>query len=266
MVIPDAEKPPLVGIITGAGSGIGAAIAAELGRLGAQLALSDLPGRDRDLDRVAMTVSEAGGDAITAPADVRDFDEVSALARRVVEHFGRIDALFANAGISEQSTASRADPAVWRTVVETNLLGVAFCVRAVLPHMLQQNRGHIVITASTAGREIYAGEPMYVASKWGVVGFGQALRKELEKSGVRVALVEPDVVDTPLTRANPSHADRLEAGRALRPADVARVVAFIVSQPEHVAVNEILLRPQFPQWEPPLGYRVRLKVRRALRR
>jgi len=249
-------------VITGAGSGIGAATAVELGRAGARVVLADLP--ERDLEPVAVAVREAGGEAVVAHADVRSFEELSDLVDTALERFGAVDVLVANAGVSEQSSIAGADPAAWRKVVETNLLGVAFSARAVLPHMLERGKGHIVITASTAGRETYVGEPMYIASKWGVVGFGQALRMEVASAGVRVTLVEPDVVDTALTRAIPHHVDDLDQGRALEAEDVARVIAFAVAQPEHVALNEILVRPQFPGVDPSLGARIGRKARRVL--
>jgi NADP-dependent 3-hydroxy acid dehydrogenase YdfG len=253
---------PRVAVVTGAGSGIGAATAVELGRLGFRVVLSDLPARE--MEDVAAAVHEAGGEAAAVAADVRDFGDVSALVQSALDRFGAVDVLVANAGISERSTVSGGDPDAWRAVVETNLLGAAYCARAVLPHMLERGSGHIVLTASTGGREIYVGEPMYIASKWGVVGFGQALRKEVEGAGVRVTLVEPDVVDTPLTRGIPSLSYRLEAGRALQAEDVARVIAFVVSQPEHVAVNEVLVRPQFPDLDSSLGSRIGRKARRVL--
>jgi NADP-dependent 3-hydroxy acid dehydrogenase YdfG len=116
--------------------------------------------------------------------------------------------------------------------------------------MQAQGSGHILITASVSGRESYVGEPVYVASKWGQVGFGHALRLELMETGVRVTLIEPGIVDTPLTRDNPKVRPLLEATEPLSPEDVARAVVYAFRQPEHVNVSEIVVRPrrqQLPQ-------------------
>jgi NADP-dependent 3-hydroxy acid dehydrogenase YdfG len=252
----------LTALVTGAATGIGAAVAVELGRIGSQVVLADLPGRD--LTAVAESVRDAGGEALPAQADVRSFDDMAEVTRTAVARFGRLDVLVANAGITERSSVADGDPDRWRAVVETNLLGAAYSIRAVLPHMLERGRGHVVINASTASREVYVGEPMYLASKWGILGFGQVVRRELETSPVRVTIIQPDVVDTALTRSIPDLEPRLEEEKALRPEDVARMVVFAVTQPAHVAVNEILLRPQFPPVQSSLGSRIRRKARRTL--
>jgi NADP-dependent 3-hydroxy acid dehydrogenase YdfG len=230
-----------VGIITGGLSGIGAASAVEFARIGARLVLAD-----RALDRgdeVVARVREAGGEAMLEQVDVRDAVAQERLASRAVDAWGRIDFLFANAGIADQSRVASGDPDRWRDVIETNLLGVIYSCRAVLPTMQAQGRGHILITASVSGRESYVGEPVYVASKWGQVGFGHALRLELQKAGIRVTLVEPGIVDTPLTRDNPKVRPLLEAAEPLTPEDVGRAVVYAFQQPEHVTVSEIVVRP-----------------------
>jgi NADP-dependent 3-hydroxy acid dehydrogenase YdfG len=195
-------------------------------------------------------VREAGGDALLAEVDVRDAVAQERLAQRALDEWGRIDFLLANAGIADQSRVATGDPDRWRDVIETNLLGVIYSCRAVLPSMQAQGSGHILITASVSGRESYVGEPVYVASKWGQVGFGHALRLELMETGVRVTLIEPGIVDTPLTRDNPKVRPLLEATEPLAPDDVARAVVYAFRQPEHVNVSEIVVRPrrqQLPQ-------------------
>lgn len=251
-------------VITGGASGIGAATAVELGRRGAHIVLADLPGSD--FDTVAQLVREAGGEATAHPVDVRDFASVSDLAQTTVDRFGRIDTLFANAGLDEQSRIATGDPEIWRNVVETNLLGVAYSVRAFLPTMAAQDAGDILVNASISGREISIGNPVYTASKWGVVGFTQMLRNELRLSGshIRVTLLEPGLVDTPLTRAIPALERRLATGRTLQPEDIARLVAFVVEQPARVLLHEIRIEPNFPPQPSPTATRIKDVVRRLV--
>jgi NADP-dependent 3-hydroxy acid dehydrogenase YdfG len=192
---------------------------------------------------VVEQVRAAGGEALAVAADVREPDALERAVGLVLERFGRIDALVANAGISDQSSTARGDPARWRGVVDTNVLGVVYSVRAVLPALLERRRGHVFIVASVSGRETYVGEPVYIASKWAQVGFGHALRQELADAGVRVTLVEPGIVDTPLTRENPVVRPLLEATEPLAPEDVARAIVYAYEQPPHVVVSELTLRP-----------------------
>jgi NADP-dependent 3-hydroxy acid dehydrogenase YdfG len=192
---------------------------------------------------VVEQVRAAGGEALAVAADVREPDALGRAVGLVLERFGRIDALVANAGISDQSSTAKGDPTRWRAVVETNVLGVVYSVRAVLPALLERRLGHVFIVASVSGRETYVGEPVYIASKWAQVGFGHALRQELADAGVRVTLVEPGIVDTPLTRENPVVRPLLDATEPLAPEDVARAIVYAYEQPPHVVVSELTLRP-----------------------
>jgi len=228
-------------VITGAGSGIGAACAVEFARLGARLTLASLP--TPGLQATVQAVLDAGGAAVPVEMDVRDPDAVRALIDGAVERHGRLDFLLANAGVADQDLASEGDPAVWRRLIETNLLGVMYCVRFALPHMQRQKAGHILLMASSSGRDAYVGEPAYIASKFGVVGFGHSVRKEVAEYGVRVTLIEPGAVDTPLTRGAPKVRPLIEAIDPLLPEDVARAVVFAFQQPTHVLINELTLRP-----------------------
>lgn len=232
-----------IGIITGGLTGIGAACALEFARLGGRMVLTGL-GNEGGEDLVER-VREAGGEAMCLAADVRDRNSHSRVMEQVLRQWdGGIDFLIANAGIAEQTTIATGDPELWRAVVETNLLGTIYAVHAVLPTMIEQGSGHVMIMSSTSGRESYVGEPVYVASKWGLVGFAHALRLELEPSGIRVTCVEPGIVDSPLTRNNPKVRPLLEACVPLLPEDVARAVVFAYQQPEHVAVSELVVRPR----------------------
>ena len=207
----DAKEP--VGIITGGASGIGAASAVEFARLGGRLVLATLPTPTAEI--IVARVRDAGGEALVALVDVREPAQVATLPELALRHFGRIDFLLVCAGIAEQSRISEGDPAVWRNVIETNLLGALYCVRYVLPQMRAQRFGHIILMASLSGREPYVGEPAYIASKWGLIGFGHSLRKEVNADGIRVTIVEPGIVDTPLTRDNPVVRPLLDAAAPL---------------------------------------------------
>ncbi len=231
-----------IGIITGAGSGIGAATAVEFARIGARLVLASLS--TDDLGTVVAAVEAAGGQAVPAQVDVRSPSELELLPRLAVEHFGRLDFLFANAGILDHSAVADGDPDRWRSVIETNLLGAAYTVRAALPTMIEQGWGDIVLTASIAGRETHVGEPIYIASKWGLVGFGHALRKEVAPHGIRVILIEPGLVDTPATRLDGVTRPMLEASEPLLAEDVARAVVYACTQPPHVVLSEVTIRPR----------------------
>jgi clavulanate-9-aldehyde reducatase len=230
-----------VGLITGAGSGIGAAAAVEFARLGARLTLASLP--TPGLSQTVTAVEHAGGAAVAVEVDVRDAHAVRELVDRAVERHGRLDFLLANAGVADQELASEADPAVWQRLIETNLLGLMYCVRYALPHMQRQRAGHILLMASSSGREAYVGEPAYIASKWGVIGFGHSVRMEVARYGIRVTLIEPGAVDTPLTRGAPKVRPLIESIDPLLPDDVARAVVFAYQQPSHVVINELALRP-----------------------
>jgi len=231
----------LVGVITGAGSGIGAACAAEFARLGARLTLASLP--TPGLAATVSRVQEAGGSAVAVELDIRDPDAVRRLIDDTVDREGRLDVLLANAGIADQELASEGDPDMWKRLIETNLLGAMYCVRFALPHMQRQRAGHILLMASLSGRDAYVGEPAYIASKWGLVGFGHSVRKEVGRHGVRVTMIEPGAVDTPLTRNAPKVRPLIESIDPLRAEDIARAVIWAYQQPERVVVTELGLRP-----------------------
>jgi NADP-dependent 3-hydroxy acid dehydrogenase YdfG len=206
-------------------------------------------------DEVSAAVRASGGEAAVIDADVRDHARLETAAVSVVERFGRIDVLVSNAGIADQSTAGSGDPDRWRAVIETNLLGTMFAVRAVLPHLLERGTGHVFVVASVSGRETYVGEPVYIASKWGQVGYAHALRQEVAGAGVRVTVVEPGLVDTPLTRDNPVVSPLLELAEPLSPDDVASAIVYAHSQPAHVVLSELTIRPlrqRLPAFDPAL--------------
>lgn len=228
----DADRKVL--LITGASSGIGAATARAAAGAGWQIALAA-----RSRDKLDALVGELGEDRAAAiPTDVTDFESQQRMAARAIERFGRIDAIFANAGTGGKPGGfSGAPPESWRVMVDVNILGVAYTLRTTLEHVKAAG-GHVVITGSIAGRRVLAGS-MYAATKWAVSAIGYALREELKGSGVRVTLLEPGMVDTPFfDEPKPE---------ALRAEDVARSVVHALAQPPNVDVHELTILPTPPR-------------------
>jgi NADP-dependent 3-hydroxy acid dehydrogenase YdfG len=240
-----AKLEGLAGVVTGAGRGIGGGCATELAAHGASVVLADLD--PSSLAEIAGKIEAAGGRALTHQMDVRSWSDVEAAVEACVGAFGTLDFVVANAGIGNYSSLATGDPERWKDVVDTNLLGVLHTVRAAFPRMKEQRRGHIVLMASIAGRQTWVGEPVYIATKWAVVGLGWALRKEALEHGVRVTMIEPGMVDTPLVRSTEEGRSELERFAALRIEDVARAVAFALAQPEDVAVTEMMITPVGPE-------------------
>ncbi len=223
-----------VAVVTGGGRGIGAAIAHQLAGQGARVVVGELAEREQTPAEASIT---------SRRCDVRRYEDLVALHDAALAEHGRLDYVIANAGITDWGLMSDGDPDRWRAVLETNVLGTAFTIRATLPTLLRAGAGHIVITASISGRVTYVGEPIYIASKWALVGLGRALRKEVAGSGVRVTLIEPGIVDTPLVSGTEEGRRELAQVRALSPEDIARGVAFALGQPEHVDIEELVISP-----------------------
>ncbi len=221
-------------LITGASSGIGAATARIAAEAGYRIALGA-----RSEHKLTELVDELGGPdrALAIRCDVKEYAEHKAMMQRVLDHFGQLDAVYANAGMpGSEGGFSGADPEVWREMLLTNVYGVGLTLRCSL-EALKASRGHVLLTGSAAGRFVIPGS-MYSASKWAVTGMGLSVREELRGTGVRVTLIEPGMVDTPLFDQPPPY--------ALQPEDIARAVVYALSQPSHVDVNEILIRPVPP--------------------
>ncbi|MDN5873877.1 MAG: SDR family oxidoreductase [Sinobacteraceae bacterium] len=218
-------------LITGASSGIGAATARAAAKAGYRVALAA-----RSADKLASLAAELGGDerALAIICDVTDWQAQQAMVAKAVDHFGRIDAVFANAGIgSTPGGFSGADPQHWREMTLVNVVGVAYTLRAAM-EQLKANRGHILITGSAAGRATLPGS-MYSATKWAVSAIGYGAREEVKNDGVRTTLIEPGMVDTPFF-------DEPKPG-VLEAEDVAEAVVWALTRSRRVDVNEILLRP-----------------------
>jgi NADP-dependent 3-hydroxy acid dehydrogenase YdfG len=234
-----------VAIVTGASSGIGAATARALADEGMAVALAAR--RADRLESIAADIEAGPGEALVVPTDVTDRDAVDDLVAETVDTFGDLDALVNNAGVMLLQSVADADPDDWERMVEVNLLGLMYASKAALPHL--RGGGDLVQVSSVAGRSTSQTAAGYNATKWGVNGFTDALRKEETDNGVRTTLVEPGAVDTELQDHIPDEAvkERLEGWvesmEPLAAEDIAGAVLYAVGQPRHVSINELLVRP-----------------------
>jgi NADP-dependent 3-hydroxy acid dehydrogenase YdfG len=217
-------------LITGASTGIGAATARAAVEAGYRVVLAA-----RSEDKLQALAGELGGHdrALALRCDVTSWEDQEHMVATALDAFGRVDVAFANAGFGAQRGFDNETPEFWRELVLTNVLGVAYTIRATLPAM-RDSTGHYVITSSVAGRRPLQGS-LYSASKFAVTAMGESLRQDLNGTGVRVTVIEPGMVDTPFFDNRPT--------AALEAADVAGAVMYAVSQPPRVDVNEVLIRP-----------------------
>jgi NADP-dependent 3-hydroxy acid dehydrogenase YdfG len=217
-------------LITGASSGIGEATARRAAEAGYRLLLAA-----RREEKLRALADELGGPerALAVKCDVTEWAEQQAMAETAISRFGQIDVAFANAGFGAGRSFLASTPEHWRAMVLTNVYGAALTIRATM-EALKASRGHLLLTGSVAGRRALPGS-LYSCTKWAVTAMGEAARLELDGTGVRVTLIEPGMVDTPFFDEPVS--DALESD------DVARAVMYAVSQPPHVDINEILVRP-----------------------
>ncbi len=227
-----SDEPVL--LITGASSGIGAATA--------RAAASDyrLVLAARRLEPLQELVEELGAErAVAVRCDVTEWEQVEAMAATALDAFGRIDAVFANAGFGATRGFLEESPEHWRSMVLTNVYGLALTIRATLPHLLERGDGHFIVTSSVAGRQALPGS-LYSATKWAATAIGESLLGELrqmhENHAIKVTLIEPGMVDTPFFDNRPGK-------WALQDDDIARAVIYALEQPANVDVNEILIRP-----------------------
>ncbi len=210
-------------VITGASTGIGAATARAADAAGYRVVLA---ARSQDkLDELAASLTNA----VAVATDVTDWDSVQNLAAQA----GGADVVFANAGFGAARGFLEESPEHWKAMVLTNVYGAALTIRAFLP-ALKDAKGHFLLTGSVAGRRALPGS-LYSSTKWAVTGMGESLRQELNGTGCRVTLIEPGMVDTPFFTNQPTD--------ALHADDIANAVMYAVSQPPHVDINEILVRP-----------------------
>jgi NADP-dependent 3-hydroxy acid dehydrogenase YdfG len=224
-----ADEPVLV--ITGASTGIGAATARRAGEFGYRVVLGA-----RSEDKLVALGDELGGadNALAVRCDVTSWDDQQALVRAALERFGRMDAFFANAGFGAKRGFLEESVEFWKAMIDTNVYGAALSIRASLGHFKRHGRGHLLLTSSIAGRRVLPGS-LYSATKFAVTAMGEALRQEVADTDIKVTLIEPGMVDTQFFDNRPSG--------ALQADDVARAVMFALTQPPHVDVNEVLIRP-----------------------
>jgi NADP-dependent 3-hydroxy acid dehydrogenase YdfG len=225
-------------IVTGAGRGIGRAISRAFAAEGATVVLA---ARSRaDLATVAAEVREAGGRALAIPTDVTQDTAVDVLVEQVLSETNRIDILVTSAGLASFGTVADTKTADWDAMLSLNLRGAIMCCRAVLPAMIRQRSGTILNLSSIASKRALPGSAVYTATKAGLDAFSRVLAEELRPHGVRVGVLMPGAVDTPIWDAMGATPPR---DKMLRPEDVARAAVLMVSLPPHAALEELTLMP-----------------------
>jgi NADP-dependent 3-hydroxy acid dehydrogenase YdfG len=233
-------------VITGASSGMGEAAAKHLSALGATVVLGA-----RRADRIEKSVKEIqdqGGKAIALAVDVTQREQVKGLVDKAVEQFGRVDVILNNAGIMPLSPMDRLNVDEWDKMIDVNIRGVLNGIAAVLPYMKEQKSGQIINTSSVAGHKVFTGSAVYSATKFAVRALTEGLRIEVKPYNIRTTIVCPGAVKTELlehiTEADVRRANEDYVGAVgISPDSFARVVAFAISQPEDVDINEIIFRP-----------------------
>ncbi|TPG49376.1 SDR family oxidoreductase [Sphingomonas glacialis] len=229
-----------VAVITGASSGIGEATARLLAKEGVQVVLVA-----RRKDRIDALAAEIGESALAIETDVADLSAVQAMVSEVKARFGGIDLLFNNAGMGINGPFADSKPDDWKTQIDANLYGVLNCTHAALPLMHGRAGAMVSIVSSVGGRYGIAGWSVYNATKFAVVGFADALRKEVGDQGIRVSLIEPGSVWTEWGHNVPEAVmrERRESLDALQAEDIAQALVYAFAQPPRVLVEEILVRP-----------------------
>jgi NADP-dependent 3-hydroxy acid dehydrogenase YdfG len=236
-----------VALVTGASSGIGEATAVALAEPGAAVAIGAR--REDRLDALAARLRDGGAAVLQLELDVTDEQACADAVGRTREELGGLDVLVNNAGVMLLGTIVGAGTEDWRRMINTNVLGVMYMTHTAIEGMVEQGSGDIVNMSSVAGRVARKGSGVYNASKWAVNAFSESLRQEVTGRGVRVSLVEPGAVTTELTdhitqpEAKAAAETMYTSMQALQADDIARAVVYVVTQPPHVAINEVLIRP-----------------------
>jgi 3-oxoacyl-[acyl-carrier protein] reductase len=222
-----------VAIVTGGGRGIGRAIALELAAAGIKVVVN-YAGRSEKAEETVSLIRQSGGESIAVQADVSQASEVDRLVQTTLEHFGKVDILINNAGITRDGLLLRMKEADWDSVLATNLKGVFLCTKAVSKGMLKQRSGVIVNISSVVGISGNAGQANYAAAKAGIIGLSKSTAKEFASRGIRVNVVAPGYICTDMTETLPEGVQNeilqgIPLGRLGKPEDVAKVVRFLVS-------------------------------------
>ena len=228
--------PGKVAVVTGASSGIGLAIAAELRRLGATVIIA---ARSRE------RLESAGDGLIPVAADVTRAEDVDRLVGGTIEQHGGIDVLVANAGVYVGGDLWDSDPDALDQLLRTNVNGVVRTVRAALPHMLERGSGDIVVTSSVSGHQAIHWEPVYSASKHALQAFVHGVRRQLIGTGVRIGAIAPGVVLNDLWGVSDSGEieEKVARGEGIRSEDVADAVAYMLTRPPHVTIRDLVILP-----------------------
>jgi len=239
-----------VALVTGASSGIGAATALALSAEGAAVALAAR--REDRLEEVAATIRQRGGTALAIEADVTDEGQARDAVERTVAEMGRLDTLVNNAGVMLLGPVVGAPLDEWTRMVELNVLGVLYSTHAALPHLLKaahsdpRSVADIVNLSSVAGRFARNGNGVYALTKFGIAAFSEALRQEVTERYLRVSVIEPGATATELAGHNRPEileSIRSQFGQTMDANDIADAIAYVVTRPRHVTINEVLIRP-----------------------
>lgn len=239
-------------LVTGASSGIGEASALALAEQGARVAV--VARRKDRLEALVARIEAAGGSALAVEADIADEAAAIGAVEQTVERFGGLGVLVNNAGMMLLGPTAAASTADWKRMVDLNIMGLLYCTHAALPHLLAaaehspRRVADLVNISSIGGRTTRPGSQVYNATKWGVVGLSESMRQELGAKHVRVSVVEPGAVRTELPDHNRAEVRQAILGRqegfeVLEPGDIADAIAYLVTRPRHVTVNEIMVRP-----------------------
>jgi len=227
-------------VITGGGTGIGAATAEELAASGMKIVITGR--RPAPLQQTVGRIQHKGGQAYAYPVDVSDWEAMRGFADEVLAKHGQVDLLIPNAAVHDVSKIAEGDPVWWKKLIEINVLGLFNTVRAFLPSMLARGKGHVVVMSSVSGRVYYVDEAIYECSKHAQVCFVECLRQEVTQKGIRVTIIEPGMVETPMID-NPFAQELKKSVTPLEARDCARLVRYIFEQPENCVINEVMLRP-----------------------
>ena len=221
-----------VAVVTGGSSGIGLAIARAFVDRGMRVAIAA-----RNERRLKAAADDLGPGVLAVPADVSRGDDVEALFARVVDAFGTVDVLVNNAGVGSGGTVAEMDPATWRKVMAINVDGAFLCARAAWPWLKGGDGGQVINISSVAGKEGFGGASAYSASKFALVGFSESLREEGVEDRVKVSVICPGYVDTPMVKGAPVPAEEM-----IRPEDVAATCLYLLSLSQYAAVPEVVMR------------------------
>jgi len=233
-------------VITGASSGLGEATAWHLSEQGASVALAAR--RTNRIESLANDIKDNGGNAIAVTADVTDRDQVKQLVDQAVEEFGKIDVIINNAGLMPFAPLERLNIDEWDQMIDVNIKGVLYGIAAALPYMKEQESGHIINVSSVAGHKVNPGGTVYCATKHAVRAISEGLRQEVKPYNLRTTIISPGAVDTELPDSSrdedmKENMNEFYEEYAIPTDSFARAVAYAISQPEEVDINEILYRP-----------------------